>query len=73
MTRRRLINFFAKSGYREDNGVFTRGGRYGFILFGNVLIFAEGAGTERPVIVRMWDTRRIGVMLDQGDRVFIGR
>ena len=73
MTKRRIRGFFAKTGYREDDGVFTRGDRYGFILFGNVLIFAEGADTERPMIVRMWDTRRIGVMLDQGDRVFIGR
>ena len=72
MTNRKVRRFLQSCGFREDNNTFIASDRFGYILFGNVLIFAENPASEEPMIVRMWRTRRIHVMLRKGERVFIG-
>ncbi len=72
MTKRKVRNFLDKCGFREDNNVFVASDRFGYILFGNVLVFVENPVSEKPMIVRMWNIRKIHVMLRQGERVFIG-
>lgn len=72
MTKRKVRGFLSKCGFREDNDIFIASDRFGYILFGNVLIFAENPVSDKPIIVRMWNIRKIQIMLRQGERVFIG-
>ena len=73
MTKRKVRSFLLiRCGFKEDNGTFIASDRFGYILFGNVLIFAENPVSEKPIIVRMWKIRKIHVMLRKGERVFIG-
>ena len=72
MTRRKVRLFLHKCGFREDNDIFIASDRFGYILFGNALIFAENPISDKPIIVRMWNISKIHIMLRQGERVFIG-
>lgn len=72
MTKRKVRGFLLGCGFMENNNTFIASVRFGYILFSNVLIFAENPTSENPMIVRMWDVRKIHVMLRQGERVFIG-
>lgn len=72
MTRRKVRSFLLRCGFEEDNCTFIASDRFGYILFGNVLIFAENPTSGMPMIIRMWNIRRIHVMLRQGERVYIG-
>ena len=72
MTNRKVRRFLQSCGFREADNTFIASDRFGYILFGNVLIFAENPASEKPIIVRMWNTRRIHFMLRKGERVFIG-
>lgn len=72
MTKKKVRIFLSKCGFREDNNVFAASDRFGYILFGNVLIFAENPISDKPIIVRMWNIRKIHIMIRQGKGVFIG-